>query len=187
MFFSYFRKYVHDILFSIPIEHWVVMFFLAFVLTTFAFFRRYKLWYGVIAFGITVFVSLFLLDTTVVLRYLDILPHGSGLGYKVGLDRLIHGTIYSRTEVISNIAVFVPFGFFLTVFLISTRHFDSWHQFGFVTLAALGFSLCIECLQLFLDVGYFEVTDLVMNTVGALLGLILVVLLRLIFWKKDCR
>ena len=39
-----------------------------------------------------------------------------------------------------------------------------------MTLAAFGLSLCIECLQLVLHVGFFEVTDLVMNTVGGGVG-----------------
>ena len=45
-----------------------------------------------------------------------------------------------------------------------------WRRVGLVTLAAFGLSLCIECLQLVLHVGFFEVTDLVMNTVGGGVG-----------------
>ena len=39
-----------------------------------------------------------------------------------------------------------------------------------MTLAGFGLSLTIECLQLLLHVGFFELTDLVMNTVGAFVG-----------------
>ena len=39
-----------------------------------------------------------------------------------------------------------------------------------MTLAGFGLSLTIECLQLLLHVGFCEVTDLVMNTVGAFVG-----------------
>ena len=37
-------------------------------------------------------------------------------------------------------------------------------------MAGFGLSLYIVCLQLLLRVGIFELTDLVMNTVGAFVG-----------------
>lgn len=43
-------------------------------------------------------------------------------------------------------------------------------RFWLATLAGFGLSLCIESLQLVLKVGFFEVMDLVMNTVGGLIG-----------------
>ena len=43
-------------------------------------------------------------------------------------------------------------------------------QLWLATLAGFGLSLTIECLQLLLHVGFFELTDLVMNTVGAVVG-----------------
>ena len=52
----------------------------------------------------------------------------------------------------------------------SLNRTGSWRRVGLVTLAAFGLSLCIECLQLVLHVGFFEVTDLVMNTVGGGVG-----------------
>ena len=73
-------------------------------------------------------------------------------------------------ETLSNIAVFVPFGFFLGEWLASSNRTGSWRRVGLVTLAAFGLSLCIECLQLVLHVGFFEVTDLVMNTFGGFFG-----------------
>ena len=39
-----------------------------------------------------------------------------------------------------------------------------------MTLAAFGLSLCMECLQLVLRVGFFELTDLALNTVGGGVG-----------------
>ena len=66
----------------------------------------------------------------------------------------------------ANVAVFVPFGFFLSEFLSTTKCFASNRQIGLVALAAFGLSLCIESLQLLLRVGFFELMDLVMNTVG---------------------
>lgn len=50
-----------------------------------------------------------------------------------------------------------------------------------MTLAGFGLSLTIECLQLLLHVGFFELTDLVMNTVGAFVGALVAVILRKVF------
>ena len=71
---------------------------------------------------------------------------------------------------ISNIAVFVPFGFFLSEFLASAKRLRPGRRFWLATLAGFGLSLCIESLQLLLHVGFFELTDLVLNTVGTFVG-----------------
>jgi len=71
-----------------------------------------------------------------------------------------------------NTAVFAPFGFALGVFLRSTG-VGLWRCLRQVALVAFGLSLCIECIQWALHVGIFEVTDLVLNTVGARMGAIL--------------
>ena len=65
-----------------------------------------------------------------------------------------------------GIASVVPFGFFLSEFLASTKRFSAWRRIGLATLAGFGLSICIECLQLVLRVGFFQVRDSVMNMVG---------------------
>ena len=45
-----------------------------------------------------------------------------------------------------------------------------WRCVGRVALVTFGLSLCIECIQLVFRVGVFELTDLLLNTVGALIG-----------------
>jgi hypothetical protein len=141
--------------------------------------------YGAVALGLTVFMGLFLLDTAVGIRYLGIMKHAAGHDLTLDFSRMFRKSGQGPVETLSNIAVFVPFGFFLGEWLASSnRTFGaflggsggflnrtgSWRRVGLVTLAAFGLSLCIECLQLVLHVGFFEVTDLVMNTVGGVLG-----------------
>ena len=126
--------------------------------------------YGAIALGLTVFMGLFLLDTAVGIRYLGIMKHAAGHDLTLDFSRMFRKSGQGPVETLSNIAVFVPFGFFLGEWLASSNRTDSWRRVGLVTLAAFGLSLCIECLQLVLKVGFFEVTDLVMNTVGGGVG-----------------
>ena len=110
-------------------------------------------------------MGLFLLDAAVVIRYLGITPHTSGYNLTLDLFRLFRKTGQGPAESISNIAVFIPFGFFLAESLVSLNRTGtgSWRRVGWVLLAAFGMSLCIECLQLVLKVGFFEVTDLGCN------------------------
>ncbi|MNP72422.1 VanZ like family protein [compost metagenome] len=39
-----------------------------------------------------------------------------------------------------------------------------------VLIRSFGFSLCLECMQLVLSMGTFDVDDLILNTTGGLLG-----------------
>ena len=160
--------YARKVLISIPCTHWVFMGVLA--LIVFLLTWKKSSVYGAIMMGFTVIMGVFLLDAVVLLRLFDILPYEFGTNYRVGLDRLFPGTIYSRTETLSNIAAFTPFGLFLSEFLASARRFSAGRRLGLATLAGFGLSLCIECLQLMLRVGFFELTDLVMNTLGAFVG-----------------
>ena len=141
--------------------------------------------YGAIALGLTVFMGLFLLDAAVVIRYLGITPHTSGYNLTLDLSRIFRKSGQGPAESISNIAAFVPFGFFLGEFLAeasavspagpesTTTRLGAWRRIGRVALASFALSLCIELLQLLLHVGFFELTDLVMNTVGGVIGVLI--------------
>ena len=124
--------------------------------------------YGAVAIGLTVFVGLFVLDAAVVIRYLGITPHSSGHNLTLDFARLFQKSGQRHVESIANIAAFVPFGFFLAEFLASLNRtgMGSLRRVGWVVLAAFGLSLSIECLQLVLKVGFFEVRDLGLNAVG---------------------
>lgn len=67
-------------------------------------------------------------------------------------------------NLLGNVLAFVPFGLFLPG-LINNR-------FGFMGMTLLSFdlSLFIELLQLASKVGSFDVDDLILNTIGGLLG-----------------
>ena len=163
-------SYARGILSQVPWVHWAVMGVVSLVLTIILLSRKKCSVYGAIALGLTVFMGLFLLDTAIGIRFFGIMPHASGNNLTLDFSRICQKTGQGPVETLSNFAVFVPFGFFLEGFLASTKRLDSWRRIGWCTLAAFGLSLCIECLQLVLKVGFFEVMDLGMNTVGAFVG-----------------
>ncbi len=145
--------------------HWAVIGVVSLALAVSLAGRRKCSVYGAIALGIAVFSGLFLLDTAVVIRYLGMMGHASGYDLSFDFSRIFRSGSVSA-EMLSNLAAFIPFGFFLAEFLASLNRMGSWHRVGLVTLAAFCLSLCIETLQLLLHVGFFELTDLVMNTAG---------------------
>ena len=126
--------------------------------------------YSSFCLGLSVLVGLFLLDTTVLIRVGDGVSHTLGFSLAAEYRRLIHGGALRWTEMLANFAVFVPFGLFLSEFLFTTKHFGLWRRIGHAILYAFGLSLLIESLQLILRLGVFEITDLVLNTLGGFVG-----------------
>lgn len=178
------QEYARGILTHVPWEHLVVMAVVSLALPVFLLIRKKCSVYGAIALGLAVFIGLVLLDIAVVIRHLRLLRHGTGHNLRFGLDRLLYGSKDARSEVISNLLVFIPFGFFLAEFFASLKRFSIWRRLGFAALTAFSLSLCIECLQLVLKVGYFELMDLVLNTLGGFVGALISAGLRKVVGER---
>lgn len=172
MFFPSLWTYIRQALSHFPWAHWAVIGGVSLALILLALSRKRTSVYGSVVLGMTVFTGLFLLDALVLVRSLGIVQHATNAGIDLGKEfqSVFHGSVGYRVGMLSNILAFIPFGFFLSGFLASTRRIGACHRIGVATLAGFGLSLGIECLQLSLHVGFFEVTDLVMNTVGAFVG-----------------
>lgn len=67
-------------------------------------------------------------------------------------------------NILGNIFAFAPFGFFLPLLN------DRYRKFFLVTLLSMIFSLAIETIQMYSRVGIFDVDDIIMNTLGGMLG-----------------
>lgn len=67
-------------------------------------------------------------------------------------------------NIVGNVAAFVPFGTFLPIFSVRCRRFFN------VALFSFELSLCVETLQLIFKVGSFDVDDLILNTLGGIVG-----------------
>ncbi|MDO1450161.1 VanZ family protein [Rhodocytophaga aerolata] len=75
--------------------------------------------------------------------------------------------VFLTSENILNVIIFVPLGIYAGIL------FERW-LFGKKLLFFFLLSLLVEALQYILRIGVFDVTDLVTNTVGAVIGLIIV-------------
>lgn len=71
------------------------------------------------------------------------------------------------TNLAGNVLCFVPFGAILPVLARRARNFF------LITMLSFEFSLLVECAQLISKVGSFDVDDLMLNTLGGILGFIL--------------
>lgn len=184
MLHSAILSYIRNMLSYVPVWHWVIIGVLSLVITLPCLFGRKFSAYGSIVLGITVFMGLFLLEDAVVIRCCDILQHAYGVDLVAEHNRILHGNIRGWAEICSNFAAFIPFGLFLSEFLASAKRFSAGRRLGLATLAGFGLSLCIECLQLLLRVGFFELTDLVMNTLGAFVGALISAGLRKVVGER---
>ncbi len=66
-----------------------------------------------------------------------------------------------------NIVMFIPLGFFLPCLWVRLR------SFGQVLLAIVGIIVIIELIQLFTLLGSCDIDDLLLNTIGAVIGWLL--------------
>jgi glycopeptide antibiotics resistance protein len=70
-----------------------------------------------------------------------------------------------------NVFAFVPFGLFISILFARKRHFRNILRMTFFL------SLGIEIIQLLTRTGSFDVDDLILNTIGGVLGFLLFIVL----------
>lgn len=75
--------------------------------------------------------------------------------------------IASIINLLGNLIVFMPIGAFVTLFIGVDNRFN---KLSLIFVAGLLFSFAVESIQLILSVGVFDVDDLILNTIGAILG-----------------
>ena len=83
------------------------------------------------------------------------------------------------TNLVCNVAGFLPFGFILPVITEKMR------SGLLITLAGFGLSLTVEVIQLITRVGCFDVDDILLNTIGGVLGYIVFVVCNLLRRRND--
>ena len=113
-----------------------------------------------------------LLSATALLMYMFImlcitfLSRESGSSNGIDMELFSTWSINTRNKalVIENILLFIPYGFLFPMAVKTYRNFFSVMLVGIVT------SLGIECMQLVTGRGFFQVDDILMNTLGIVVG-----------------
>ncbi|MDY2662374.1 MAG: VanZ family protein [Bariatricus massiliensis] len=75
----------------------------------------------------------------------------------------------SFANLFGNVLIFMPFGFFMPM---ASRY----RSFFLTLFYSFGLSLLVETFQLFTKVGSFDVDDLLLNTIGGMIGYIFFVI-----------
>jgi len=81
-------------------------------------------------------------------------------------------------NLVGNVMAFVPFGFFLPVFVERCRKFLNTVFYSFEL------SLLVELIQLVTKVGSFDVDDIILNTIGGAIGYIVYKVVRGWWYRK---
>ena len=166
LFHLYFREYSLLILDL----HWIAIFVLSLLITVILYLRKMYSLSGCISLGITILMICVLLDVSIGIRLNGIRLSHSGLNIGSEYHRFLRGGDRYFVLALFNLVGFVPFGFFLSEFLSEMKRYRVKRQLENVSFVAFCISLFIESLQYALHVGYFELTDLILNTLGALVG-----------------
>lgn len=88
------------------------------------------------------------------------------------------GIMAVMLNLVGNIVAFVPYGLFLPIMFPKNR--SLWR----IALLTFDFSFAVEVIQLVGKVGSFDVDDLMLNTLGGILGYLSFVVLNWIRRKK---
>lgn len=75
------------------------------------------------------------------------------------------GIFATATNLLGNVLILLPFGFFMAMA-------SKYRSFLSTLIYSFALSLTIELSQLFMKVGCFDVDDLLLNTIGGILGFI---------------
>lgn len=89
------------------------------------------------------------------------------------------GTKAVLLNIVGNVVAFLPFGIFLPIF--SARCRKLWRTMYY----SFELSLLVELLQLISKVGSFDVDDLLLNTLGGVLGFLVYRFVMCIWKGKD--
>jgi glycopeptide antibiotics resistance protein len=84
-------------------------------------------------------------------------------------------------NILGNVLAFAPFGFLLPILE------KKYRKFFITAFLGLTFSLFVETLQLYLKVGIFDVDDILMNTLGGILGYLMYKLLHTLIYKVKSK
>ncbi|MGM0789771.1 MAG: VanZ family protein [Bacillota bacterium] len=100
----------------------------------------------------------------------NIIPFQNTINYITGSDRFNQDIIINNT--IGNIVIFLPLGLFLPMLFKRCRSLLR------VSVSSIIITFSIEILQFLLQIGQFDIDDIILNTTGCILGFLIVATLQ---------
>lgn len=99
-------------------------------------------------------------------RNSNLIPFGNTYEYIFGADKFNMDIIINNT--LGNILIFIPLGIFLPIL------FKKYQTFTQVLVGSMVISFTIEVLQFMLQIGQFDIDDVILNTVGGAVGYLII-------------
>ena len=90
------------------------------------------------------------------------------------------GMFATFTNLFGNVVIFIPFGFFMPM---ASRY----RSFFLTLFYSFGVSFFVECFQLVTRVGSFDVDDMLLNTLGGVIGYIVFAICNMIRRWHDAK
>lgn len=185
MSFTEFSIYFRAFFPHLPPLHWLMMSVAAAVVIVFMLVRRKGSSrggsnpYNAVALGGMIFICLALLDILLIHRFNADRPQQQCFNLLEEYRHIISGDEEYAYTMLFNFILFIPLGFSLSEYFSSRPLRPGARQtLKLAALFAFVFSLCCESLQYVLRVGISELTDVLLNTLGALAGVAVSLLVR---------
>lgn len=107
---------------------------------------------------------------------INLIPFRTIIDYLFNEDVIVRSFAFSN--IMGNIAIFIPLGIYIPLLINKKSIFTN------SAIVAL-ISLCVEIVQYILAIGTADVDDIILNTIGGLLGILIFKLVYLIFKDKS--
>ncbi|MCM3743220.1 VanZ family protein [Sporosarcina luteola] len=104
----------------------------------------------------------------------NLIPFKNTLNYVINHDRFNLDTIINNT--LGNILIFIPLGVFLPIL------FKRYTSFSRAITFSIIVSFTLEALQFLLQIGQFDIDDLILNAIGSMVGFLFI---KLIFKFRN--
>lgn len=139
-----------------------------------------------------VFVGVFVLWALFLILYFTIVSRSVRTGYEVmppfwSLREMANGNGGVLFEKVLNIFLFIPLGMLsqIEMLIIKRIFFVGWSLWIQTAGICIAVSLFVEILQLLTKRGTCEIDDIVWNTLGALVGIALVMVIAVLFTRVN--
>ncbi|MBO9128535.1 VanZ family protein [Bacillus sp. 165] len=97
----------------------------------------------------------------------SIIPFKNSFDYITGSQRFNLDIIINNT--VGNILIFLPLGMFLPIL------FKKYNMLSKVFISSIIISFLIEALQFSLQIGQFDIDDIILNTIGCIIGYFVII------------
>ena len=127
-------------------------------------------------YALILFFLLFKKKSVGSFQTINLIPFRTIIDYLFNEDVIVRSFAFSN--IMGNIAIFIPLGIYIPLLINKKSIFTN------SAIVAL-ISLCVEIVQYILAIGTADVDDIILNTIGGLLGILIFKLVYLIFKDKS--